>query len=238
MTPPIASNALLPTSLPALLSTVPPILAVHQIKHEASPVSPSAPIASLSTSLPTIPHTSEESIQVISNKYINIEQSHGQTPPKCKNKGECQEQVQYLLKTIDDFKQAKQEWCNSLQHTLTQFNFCVDNTNPDMFYTQDGNDTTTLTIQSDGHFLNGTNQELIIYHQQHLKLIFPLINLGLAYQSLRIKTIQDLEEGITSHITHIDNALQQISPHHNQAHQALHEYKPAINIQSLKIVQA
>ena len=214
------------------------MLAVHQIKCEASPVSPSAPIASLSTSSPTTPPTSEESIQVISNKYVNIKQSHGQTPPECENKGEHQEQVQHLLKTIDDFKQAKQEWCNSLQHTLTQFNFCVDDTNLDMFYTQDGNNTTTLTIQSDGHFLNGTNQELVIYHQQHLKPIFPLINLGLAHQSLGIKTIQDLEEGITSHITHINNALQQISPHHNQAHQALYEYKPTINIQSLKIMQA
>jgi len=311
ITLPIAPKALLPTSLPALPFRVPPTSAVHQIKRKASPVSPPAPVTSLSTSsptpLPTMPtpqilvlasqpqlsshaigsiptgldveqtpsptsikskghcycphsseHTtlgtcaadsntadlthlaaSEETIQSISNKSHDIEQSHGQTPPGHDNEGEYQEQVQLLLKTIDDFKQAEKEWRNSLQHTLTQFDFRVDDTNPDAFYTQDGNDTTMLTIHSDGHFLNGTSQELVTYHQQRLKPIFRLIDSGLAQQSLGIKTIQDLEEGITSHISHIDTILRQITPHHNRAQdQALHKYKPLIDIQSLKIVQA
>jgi len=53
ITLPIAPKALLPTSLPALPFTVPPTSAVHQIKCKASPVSPPAPVTSLSTSSPT-----------------------------------------------------------------------------------------------------------------------------------------------------------------------------------------
>jgi len=186
ITLPLAPKVLLPTPLPALLFTVPPTSAVHQIKCKASPVSPSAPVTSLSTSSPTplptmlipqililasqpqlsshaigsipigqdiehspsptsnksedhwyCPHwprhsvsnahtadsnttdpthlaASKETIQALSNKSHDIEQSHGHTPPGHDNEGEYQEQVQLLLKTINDFKQAKQEWHNSL----------------------------------------------------------------------------------------------------------------------------
>jgi len=234
MAPPTVSIVPLPTSTPSphIIGSIPTGLDVEQTSSPTSIESKdhrycthkpahSASISCIADSNTTDPihlAASEEPIQAISNKSHDIEQSHGQTPPGHDNEGEQQEQVQLLLKTIDDFKQAEQEWRDSLQHTLTQFDFRVDDTNPDVYYTQDGNDTTTLTIHSDCYSVTGTNQELVMYHRQRLELIFRLINLGLAHQSLGIKTIRDLEKDMTSHISHINTIINQLSPSPQPSH--------------------
>jgi hypothetical protein len=118
------------------------------------------------------------------------EQIYMKSPPGYDSEGEP---VKHLHKSLYHLKQARHKWYDTLCRALADLGFRVNEADPGVFSTHEGDDTTILAIHVDDCLITGSSPQLISDYKQKLNKCYSLTDLGPVHWLLGIKITHNRE---------------------------------------------